>query len=43
VSSWVLCAYFAVGIVKGISRSRSERFVVTPTVLVLAVLYLVLN
>jgi hypothetical protein len=44
VSSWVLCAYFAVGIVmNGISRSRPERFVMTPTVLVLALLYLVLS
>lgn len=44
VSSWVLCAYFAAGIVmNGISRSRPERFVMTPTTLVLALFYLVLS
>ena len=44
VSAWVLFAYFAVGILmNGISRSRPERFVMTPTVLVLALLYLVLS
>ena len=41
VAAWVVFAYFALGIVlNGISRSRPERFVMTPVVLVLAVLSL---
>lgn len=44
VSTWVLTAYFALGIVmNGISRSKPERLVMTPTVLVLAALFLVLS
>ena len=44
VSAWVLFAYFAVGILmNGISRSRPERFVMTPTALILALLYFVLS
>jgi hypothetical protein len=44
VSTWVLTAYFAVGVVmNGISRSRPERFTMTPVALVLAALYLVLS
>lgn len=44
VSAWVLTAYFALGIVmNGISRSKPERLVMTPTVLVLTALYLVLS
>lgn len=44
VFSWVLTAYFAVGIVlNGISRSKPERLVMTPTVVVLTALYLVLS
>jgi hypothetical protein len=37
VGTWVLVAYLAVGVVvNGISRSRPERFVMTPLTLVLA-------
>ncbi|KRE81022.1 hypothetical protein [Arthrobacter sp. Soil762] len=44
VFCWVLTAYFAVGIVlNGISRSKPERLVMTPTVVILTVLYLVLS
>lgn len=44
VSAWVLTAYFGLGVVmNGISRSKPERFVMTPTALLLAVLYLVLS
>lgn len=44
VAAWVLTAYFAVGVVmNGISRSRPERFTMTPVALVLAALYLVLS
>ena len=40
---WVLTAYFALGVImNGISRSKPERLVMTPTALVLAVLYLIL-
>ncbi len=38
VGAWVLLAYFALGVLmNGLSRSRSERLVMTPAVLVLAV------
>lgn len=41
VVAWVVFAYFCIGIVlNAISRSRAERFVMTPVVLVLAVLSL---
>ncbi|MFJ4030350.1 hypothetical protein ACIPWF_23440 [Paenarthrobacter sp. NPDC089989] len=44
VFCWVLTAYFGVGVVmNAISRSRPERFVMTPVALVLAMLYLVLS
>lgn len=44
VTSWVLTGYFALGIVlNGISRSKPERLVMTPTVLVLTALYLFLS
>lgn len=40
---WVLTAYFALGVImNGISRSKPERLVMTPTALVLTVLYLIL-
>jgi hypothetical protein len=40
---WALTAYFALGVLmNGSSRSRPERFVMTPVALVLAALYLVL-
>lgn len=40
---WVLAAYFTLGIVmNGISRSKPERLIMTPTAAVLAALYLVL-
>jgi hypothetical protein len=43
VSMWVLTAYFALGVLmNGISRSRPERLIMTPTALVLAALYLIL-
>ena len=43
VAIWVLTAYFALGIgMNAISRSRPERFVMTPVVLGLTVLCLVL-
>ncbi|WP_091931405.1 hypothetical protein [Blastococcus sp. DSM 46786] len=42
VGIWVLTGYFSLGIVvNGISRSRPERFVMTPLVLVLAACCLV--
>ncbi|MBT2512400.1 hypothetical protein [Arthrobacter sp. ISL-30] len=41
---WVLTAYFTVGVVvNGISRSKPERLIMTPTALVLAALYLVIS
>lgn len=44
VSAWVLTAYFALGVVmNGISRSKPERLIMTPTALLLAALYLVLS
>ena len=44
VACWVLTGYFALGIVlNGISRSKPERLVMTPTVAVLTALYLVLS
>ncbi|HEV7168734.1 MAG TPA: hypothetical protein VGN49_12300 [Micrococcaceae bacterium] len=44
ISMWVLTAYFTLGIIlNAISRSKPERLVMTPTVLVLASLYLVLS
>jgi hypothetical protein len=43
ISIWVLTAYFALGVImNGISRSKPERLVMTPTALVLAALYLIL-
>lgn len=42
VSAWVLLGYFSLGVVlNGISRSRGERMLMTPTVLVLALCTLV--
>ena len=44
VTSWVLTGYFGLGIMlNGISRSKPERLVMTPTVLVLTGLYLLLS
>ncbi len=44
VTCWVLTGYFALGIaLNGISRSKPERLVMTPTVVVLTALYLVLS
>jgi hypothetical protein len=44
ISMWVLTAYFTLGVVmNGISRSKPERLIMTPTTLVLAALYLVLS
>jgi hypothetical protein len=43
ITCWVLTGYFALGIVlNGISRSKPERLVMTPTVAILTALYLVL-
>jgi hypothetical protein len=43
VALWVLTAYFALGILlNAVSRSRPERLVMTPVVLVLAVVSFVL-
>ncbi|MCU1619289.1 MAG: conserved rane protein of unknown function [Modestobacter sp.] len=43
VAIWVLTAYFALGVaMNAASRSRPERLVMTPTVLVLAVVCLAL-
>jgi hypothetical protein len=43
VAIWVLTAYFALGVAMNVaSRSRPERLVMTPTVLVLAVVCLAL-
>jgi hypothetical protein len=43
VATWVLTAYFALGVLmNAISRSKAERAVMTPVVSVLAVAYLVL-
>ena len=43
ISVWVLTAYFALGVImNGISRSKPERLVMTPTAAVLTALYLIL-
>ncbi|MDQ1594544.1 MAG: hypothetical protein QOH40_1100 [Arthrobacter pascens] len=43
VLAWVLTAYFTVGVLlNGISRSKSERQVMTPLAFILAALYLTL-
>jgi hypothetical protein len=43
VVTWVLAAYFTLGVLmNAISRSKSERAVMTPVALALAVFYLVL-
>ena len=43
VLTWVLAAYFTLGVVlNGISRSKSERLVMTPVAFILAALYLTL-
>ena len=40
---WVLTAYFALGVImNGISRSKPERLVMTPTAIVLTALFLIL-
>ena len=40
---WVLTVYFALGVImNGISRSKPERLVMTPTAIVLTALYLIL-
>lgn len=41
---WVLTAYFILGVaMNAISRSKPERFVMTPVALVLAILFLLLS
>jgi len=43
ITVWVMTAYFALGVLmNGISRSKPERLVMTPTTLALAATYLVL-
>ncbi|MCY0905927.1 hypothetical protein [Arthrobacter sp. H14-L1] len=43
ITVWVMAAYFVLGVImNGISRSKPERLVMTPTTLALAALYLVL-
>ncbi|SDK95443.1 hypothetical protein [Arthrobacter sp. ok362] len=43
VTIWVMTAYFVLGVLmNGISRSKPERLIMTPTTLALAALYLVL-
>ncbi|MET4097034.1 hypothetical protein [Arthrobacter sp. UYCu712] len=43
ITAWVMTAYFVLGVVmNGISRSKPERLIMTPTTLALAALYLVL-
>ena len=43
VLTWVLTAYFTLGVVlNGVSRSKSERLVMTPLAFILAALYLTL-
>ncbi|MET4095708.1 hypothetical protein [Arthrobacter sp. UYCu712] len=43
VTMWVMTAYFVLGVfMNGISRSKPERLIMTPTTLALALLYLVL-
>jgi preprotein translocase subunit SecG len=40
---WVMTAYFVLGVImNGISRSKPERLIMTPTTAALAALYLVL-
>lgn len=44
VFMWVLTAYFTVGVaMNAISRSKPERFLMTPVALVLAALFLLLS
>jgi hypothetical protein len=43
ITVWVLTAYFVLGVLmNGISRSKPERLLMTPTTMALAALYLVL-
>ena len=43
ITVWVMTAYFVLGVLmNGISRSKPERFIMTPTTLALAASYLVL-
>ena len=43
ITVWVMTAYFALGVLmNGISRSKPERLIMTPTALALAASYLVL-
>ena len=43
ITMWVLTAYFVLGVLmNGISRSKPERLVMTPTTIALAALYLVI-
>lgn len=43
ITMWVMTAYFVLGVVmNGISRSKLERLIMTPTTLALSAIYLVL-
>ncbi|MET3922726.1 hypothetical protein [Arthrobacter sp. UYEF20] len=43
ITVWVMTAYFVLGVLmNGISRSKPERLIMTPTTLVLTALYLAL-
>ena len=43
VTIWVMTAYFVLGVfMNGISRSKPERLIMTPTTIALAALYLVI-
>ena len=42
VGIWIFTVYFFIGVImNGISRSKYERFIMTPIVLVLAVMFLI--
>ncbi|MEC5190224.1 MULTISPECIES: hypothetical protein [unclassified Arthrobacter] len=43
ITMWVMTAYFVLGVLmNGISRSKPERLIMTPTTFALAALYLIL-
>ncbi|MET3920534.1 hypothetical protein [Arthrobacter sp. UYEF20] len=43
ITMWVMTAYFVLGVLmNGISRSKPERLIMTPTTMALAAIYLIL-
>ncbi|MCB5275896.1 hypothetical protein BJG92_03450 [Arthrobacter sp. SO5] len=43
ITMWVMTAYFVLGVLmNGISRSKPERLIMTPTTIALAAMYLIL-